>query len=196
MPDSTSVSTPPARLTSSAPRGGAGGGGALDSGGAGQFEVEGLAADALVDVEEHGDARVIGKVIMEPITEPMPLTIRKVQPRSPVPSRKPPTPPPLRAAARKAKGITMIDATTFAMTAASSWMPKTRHQEPRTSFVERPMAFLMPCFSSIRAGEASEKRTMSHTATTALASRPRTVRATPAPPPPATATIRPGAIRP
>ena len=52
------LETPPARLTASAPRGGARGVAvALEAGGAGQFEVEGLAADALVDVEEHGDAR-------------------------------------------------------------------------------------------------------------------------------------------
>ena len=55
----TVVNDPPVRLTASAPRGGArrAGAVALDACRAGQFEVEGLAADALVDVEEHGHAR-------------------------------------------------------------------------------------------------------------------------------------------
>src|SRR5690606_39264458 len=52
----TDVRTPtPAVITLSAPRGGVGAG-AVEAGGAGQVEVEGLAADALVDVEQHGDA--------------------------------------------------------------------------------------------------------------------------------------------
>src|SRR5690606_302007 len=51
----TDVRTPPAVITLSAPRGGVGAG-AVEAGGAGQVEVGGLAADALVDVEQHGDA--------------------------------------------------------------------------------------------------------------------------------------------
>ena len=82
-----------------------------------------------------------------------------------MPLRKPVTPSPLSAAARKVNGMTTIDATMFAMIVASSWMPKTRHQEPRTSFAERLIDFTMPCFSSISAGEASEKRIISHSAT-------------------------------
>ena len=46
-------------------------------------------------------------------------------------------------------------------------MPKTRHQEPRTSLAERLMDRLMPCFSSMSAGEASANRTDSQIATAA-----------------------------
>ena len=88
--------------------------------------------------------------------------------------------------------MTTIAATTLAMIAASNWMPKTRHQEPRTSFAERLRDFMMPCFSSISAGEAREKRNHSHSATTPAPRMPRTVSATPLAPAPVAATRMPG----
>lgn len=115
---------------------------------------------------------------MDPMTEPIPLMTRNVQPRLPLPlSRKPLMPLPLRAAARTANGMTTIDATMLAMIVASSWMPKIRHQEPRTSLAERLIDLRTPCFSSMSAGEAREKRIISQRATTAAPSPPRTASA-------------------